>query len=1245
MSMFYIFFWVEWSFFNMRFKYYYYFLLSFFLVLLSCNMVFADNISEGVGGFNGCVGNISESIGNSNDNMDNLSRVSFNNYSLESMVDDLNGNVGSLNSSNVSSSLDKNNVSIDSSTSTGGGVNSILNNNVNRILISNSIISTDIVTYYASSTKYVAFFKDLNGDKLSNTSVQIKINKITYRKKTDNNGVVKLDINLNPGFYKIISYNPFTGFSLTTSVKILSTIKAGNLSRVVGDDYRFTARFLNSNGKFLVGNIVKFKLNGKFYKVKTNSKGLASLSLKKLRSGFFKIFSYNVDGLSVVRSIHVFKSSKTNIKGAYKLFYVKDKKLFKVRLLDRFNHSVCKKSIVLKIGGKSFKSRTNGYGWALFKLSLSKVGVYSLKFYFGGDKFYKKSAKLYRVGVISSSNLKFQVKSTKVFGYGAGTQFKVKLSVGNIPVEARKVFFKVNGKKYVRITDKSGFVALKVNLNVGMYKIIYSVKGDGKIKSKWGSCSIVVRERLLSNISWISSMSFRHGIQCFKVQLKSQNRFLSSKKVTLLVGSRSYSGVSSSDGVVCFNCNLVSGNYSVSFKFGGDNFYKASSGSVRVNVLKVNHYGFGYYVLGSEMKKVDLNRLAYHGVGDVFLNYYALKLYGKSGVEKWISSAGKLGIRVHIWMQVFKDGGGWRNPGDVYRLKIIEAMGYAKVRGVCGVHLDYLRYNGDAYKYGGNVVSSFVREVSSAVHGIDSGLIVSCSVMGEVGNLEFYYGQDYRVISECVDVVVPLVYKGNYGKGSDWVVSTAGWFFNNSRGASVWVALQGYVSDFNLKHLPVSDVLGDMGRVLDCGCGGAFVFRYSLSNLVDFNSLSFTSVNKNNSPSPVFVNNTNISSNSSVNGTNSSSGVNTSNSSSSGTSVNDINSSSNINTINSSSNVNGSDVNATNSSSSVNGSSGVDNNNISSGSGINGSSTTINGTNSSSSINTYDTFSISEIIDAAYNLKGVLSILTPKTVDVSGKEVNTTDFLYLMAKSLNYLQQGIISKEIRSIPLADVNNSDFNVSGVIFKGEYLNITTFLCQYVEDNNVLPDFFISSIGMLGFNDLIDSYVRILSFYKDNNLLPVYVNFPVKMNLTSDNVSFYSVVDKSSELCSFFEVNKYFLSVVSVDGGFFSLCEFVYLMSKAIVQINNSNFNPIKYIKGIDESTSPLSLYVSGRLLCGDCVSMAYRVLNFIELYGCCPNYANSNIGQIPYLEIIKIFCEVLSFYKFYSYLPVYVDIKYP
>ena len=79
-------------------------------------------------------------------------------------------------------------------------------------------------------------------------------------------------------------------------------------------------------------------------------------------------------------------------------------------------------------------------------------------------------------------------------------------------------------------------------------------------------------------------------------------------------------------------------------------------------------------------------------------NYYALELHGQSAVESWIASANKVGIRVHIWMQSFYDGS-WINPikdGSIdtayFNQKIAEAQKYAKIKGISGVHLDYLRY-------------------------------------------------------------------------------------------------------------------------------------------------------------------------------------------------------------------------------------------------------------------------------------------------------------------------------------------------------------------------------------------------------------------------------------------------------------------------------------------------------------------------------------------------------------------------
>lgn len=99
------------------------------------------------------------------------------------------------------------------------------------------------------------------------------------------------------------------------------------------------------------------------------------------------------------------------------------------------------------------------------------------------------------------------------------------------------------------------------------------------------------------------------------------------------------------------------------------------------------------------MKKVNLNALAKYHTKHIFLNYYALELHGKSAVETFIKNANANGIKVHIWMQCFYDGN-WISPVNsdgtykysYFNSKINEAKKYAALKGVAGIHLDYLRF-------------------------------------------------------------------------------------------------------------------------------------------------------------------------------------------------------------------------------------------------------------------------------------------------------------------------------------------------------------------------------------------------------------------------------------------------------------------------------------------------------------------------------------------------------------------------
>ena len=129
------------------------------------------------------------------------------------------------------------------------------------------------------------------------------MNGVTNTVKTDAKGVASVAVNLKPGTYKVVATNPVTGYQITNTFKVLSTIKASDVTKVYTDGKKFTATFLNSNGKALANKNVKFKINGKTYTAKTNSKGVASLTMYNLNVGTYKIVSYNTDGLTKTNTV------------------------------------------------------------------------------------------------------------------------------------------------------------------------------------------------------------------------------------------------------------------------------------------------------------------------------------------------------------------------------------------------------------------------------------------------------------------------------------------------------------------------------------------------------------------------------------------------------------------------------------------------------------------------------------------------------------------------------------------------------------------------------------------------------------------------------------------------------------------------------------------------------------------------------------------------------------------------------
>ena len=465
------------------------------------------------------------------------------------------------------------------------------NNLTSTLEVLPTVKASDITKYYKGSTKYSATFYDSLGNVLANREVVISVNGKSYSVKTSDNGVATLPINLKPGTYKVVSTDPLTGYKLTTTFKILSTISASSTTKkVAGDSKKFSAKFLKSNGKALANKYVKIKLNGKTYKVKTNSKGIAKLSLKNLRKGTYKVVCYNKDGLSKTYKIKVYNRVSTKLNTNVYTFLKSNTKKIKVTLTTSLGYAPTSGQIIkFTVNGKSYYKKTNSKGAAYLKLPSLKKGVYTVKYRFYGATHYKASSASNKVVVITTKNTKLTVKSTTNFGYGAGTPFKVAVTAGGVPLIKRTVTISVNGETYKKTTNNNGIASLPINLNIGNYTVNYSVAKTSKTIAKADSKDITVFQRANSTLTWKSGTSFSQSSATFKVLLTDGNgKAISGQTVKLKINSKTYTATTTSKGYATFKTSPNVGTYTASVKFAGSNSYlpNSTSQSVKITVSK-----------------------------------------------------------------------------------------------------------------------------------------------------------------------------------------------------------------------------------------------------------------------------------------------------------------------------------------------------------------------------------------------------------------------------------------------------------------------------------------------------------------------------------------------------------------------------------------------------------------------------------------------------------------------------------
>lgn len=512
---------------------------------------------------------------------------------------------------------------------------------------------------------------------------------------------------------------------------------------------------------------------------------------------------------------------------------------FKAYLQDSDGNPISDENVSFISDVGNYTSKTTSTGRARLKINLNP-GEYSFVLLFNGSEVYNPCQKEVTITVFKNK-VKLSLESSKVY-QGNYISVYLKNAFGKA-FKNQTILFIINGKTYNKTTDSEGRARLKIKLNPETYNLTICYPGYSPYPPKNKSYNL----KVLKNVAKIS-VSSRIVINknYFYAYLKdASGKALASQKVTFKINGKKYVRKTDYKGKAALKIRLKAKNYKLRMYFYGKSYYHACHKYITLTVKK-NYAGKNaIWVWSTDKDKLDLNQLKRNGITNIFVHEQAVK---SSNFKSWLKKVNRKGLKVHIWMLVFYKNGEFINPINKYgnikkslfKSNVKRARKYARIKGVSGVHFDYIRFPGTAYKYkkGVYAVNLMTKQLSKAVKKANRNAMVLAAVMPEsIYSDKYYYGQDIKAMSKYIDVFCPMIYSHSYGLSSKWIRSQTKAFKKAMGGnAQIWTGLQTYGATG--KRLSNKALTADIKYALKGGAVGITFFRFGLFNQVNMNKIT-----------------------------------------------------------------------------------------------------------------------------------------------------------------------------------------------------------------------------------------------------------------------------------------------------------------------------------------------------------------------------------------------------------------------
>lgn len=250
----------------------------------------------------------------------------------------------------------------------------------NTITVLSTIESNDLVKYYKNASQFEVRLLDSNGNHTnSSKKVTFNINGVFYTRQINDDGIARLNINLNPGQYIITTNNPFTGENKSNVVTVLPYIESHDLVKYYMNDSQFVVRITDEKGNYVgAGEEVTFNINGVFYTRHTNTTGHVKLNVNLNPDDYIITTQYG--GCSVSNNIKVLSVlNASDLEMSYH-----DGSKFTVNLLDNAGNPYSNQIVTFNINGVFYNRTTDAYGDAKLNINL-QAGEYIITSSYNGS--------------------------------------------------------------------------------------------------------------------------------------------------------------------------------------------------------------------------------------------------------------------------------------------------------------------------------------------------------------------------------------------------------------------------------------------------------------------------------------------------------------------------------------------------------------------------------------------------------------------------------------------------------------------------------------------------------------------------------------------------------------------------------------------------------------------------------------------------------------------------------------------